>query len=166
MPRFERIISGNYSPERGTIKDIEIMISDIRPSEMQNLCNLIKKWCEKPKVSDPDNLDVAARMTEMAEFPKEKKTRLEKEKRMKGMRKNPTGPPLHRQIMDGITEYLESHGPASKEELKTSTVGEPSPTDKEYFAFHAAFQYLQRKEKIRRVNPNEPNSDWIVEKEE
>jgi len=172
MVEFKAAIPGEYSPETGRIEYVRLEMLDITPAELDNLCNVIKKWCKIPDSKDPKELNIAVKSSSSEEYPKEKEEKKDKEKAISKRKaeierkarvseEKTESKSLHAQATEGILKYMEDNGGGKKEEIMQAIFPGVTTKDKQYFAFHASFHSLHTRGRIRRSDPNDQDSDWI-----
>lgn len=164
MIEFRGAYPGDYDPETGRINRLRIELGDMTPTEMDWILSKIKELCHKP-VKAKNGIDDAVMASNTVEYPKEKAVNKEKAEKMEKTAKKAErskARSLHAKTAEGILEYLRKNGGGKKDDIKDSIFPGVTSKDKEYFTFHASFHSLQKKEKIRRVNPTDQESDWIL----
>jgi hypothetical protein len=155
MVNFDAAIPGSYDPEKGWIETLRIEIVEVTPAQMDDLCELVKKYCQNPSQSDPKRLNEAAQAVEGAEFPL-------RETMSKGMKASRTSKERGK-MKARILEFLRNMGPSARKDVQEAMIGKGTKSmDKEYHVFYDAFKSLGISGEIRREKPADQDSAWVA----
>ena len=159
VPEFARVIPGEYDPDTGKIIHVEIMVRNLTPTELDGLCETIKKWCKAPIRGDP-KLDEAVDVVNNTETPTEKMKANREEKRARRDKNTKE----RRAFTVDIYENIRTRPGIRMFQLKDELIPNVSAKDKEYATYISAFNFLRRNGYINIVG-SEKKSGFEVVKE-